>query len=35
MKNFRDYIEFKEQNPYAEKDENFERVNTPYLNKKG
>jgi hypothetical protein len=31
MKDFKDYIEFKRANPYAEKDADFERIETPWL----
>eukprot|EP00347_Sterkiella_histriomuscorum_P015985 403354940 len=35
LSNYRNYIEFKEYNHYAEKDEMFERLNTPVINNRG
>ena len=32
MESFHDYVEFKESNPYSERDKDFERVETPDQN---
>ncbi len=34
MTDFKDYIDFKRANPYAEKDIDFEREQTPWLKKR-
>jgi hypothetical protein len=33
MRNFSEYVDFKQMNPYSEKDSDFERGRTPFLNK--
>jgi len=34
MSDFKEYVEFKKANPYAEKDADFERLETPWIKKR-